>query len=280
MKALVAIQKAAITNDVKALKIAIRQAPEGGKTFLGSFNYAIREDFGFLPQKMRNACVEFDIGGGFGIVHVAAFYDSLDVFIYLLRSGLRIDAKSSGDFEPIHFAAIGRSTEVAMFICSQNSSSIHRAPGGFSAIYLSVWMRCSPIVRYLMDSGVDVNGGSFSSVQCAIANGDGACLALLVSRGMSSLRTVNGDMSPLMLAIANEYRDGIVLLLENGADSNYCTLDQKNAMSMACRMSDTGTVSLLLDYGFDVRRPYLESVSFLFFKVQFTGLLHLQILTY
>jgi ankyrin repeat protein len=60
---------------------------------------------------------------------LAAFFDSIEIFIFLLREGLPLDFKSADGFSPIHYAAGGRSVETALYICEQGSPTISEVIG-------------------------------------------------------------------------------------------------------------------------------------------------------
>lgn len=214
-------------------------------------------------------------------MHVAAFYDSFEIFLYLLNKGFSVEVKTANEFQPIHYAAIGGATEIASFLCIHNSPSIHNAPGdtGLSPLYLAACAKCPDIIRYLTDAGVAVKDSRhgrhiISPIQCAIDNKDIHSLTILLERSSISGNTLANDYSPLMRAIANNGNlvDAVELLLKNGANPNYQTPNGKNALYLACMRGNIRFVELLLEYGCDLWRTGLEGVSFLLIKVPFTGL--------
>ena len=211
-------------------------------------------------------------------MHVAAFYDSLETFLFLFNRGFSLEVKTANEFQPIHYAAIGGATEVAAFLCFHNSPSIHNAPGdtGLSPLYLATSARCPEIVRYLSDAGVrinDVRHGSriISSVQCAIDNKDIECLTVLLERWEVTRQVLTKEFSPLMRAISNNLTDAVELLLKNGADPNYQTPHGQNALYVACNKDSLESVQLLLEYGYDTTKTGFLGVSFVFTRAPFTG---------
>ena len=212
-------------------------------------------------------------------MHVAAFYDSLETFLFLFNRGFSVEVMSANGFQPIHYAALGAATEIAGFLCHHKSPSIHNSPGdtGMSPVYLATVARSPDIIRYLSDAGavideLKVRNRAFSPIQCAIDNKDTECLTILLERGFSSRQILLKDFSPLMRATSNLLVDAVKLLLRNGADPNYATWQGKNAMQLACMKNSLEIVELLLEHGYDVTRTGFEGVSLSFTRDQFIGL--------
>lgn len=52
------------------------------------------------------------------ILHVAAYYDSLETFLFVYNFGFDPNIKSSNEFYPLHYACFGGAIEVTSFLCT------------------------------------------------------------------------------------------------------------------------------------------------------------------
>lgn len=57
-------------------------------------------------------------------MHIAAFTDSLECFVIMEKFGLDINALSSNNYLPFHYALVGSSLEVASYIISKTKNQI------------------------------------------------------------------------------------------------------------------------------------------------------------
>ena len=60
------------------------------------------------------------------LMHVAAFYDSFEMLLYLYSQGLPLSITSGGSYFPLHYACIGRAKECAAYILEQEPELARR----------------------------------------------------------------------------------------------------------------------------------------------------------
>jgi ankyrin repeat protein len=193
------------------------------------------------------------------LMQVAAFYDSLECFLYLFGRGLSLEILSAAEFHPIHYAAAGGGSEVASFLCEHASPSIHRAPPGEFAdgtqMWLAVQSHSYEIVRVLLESGVDIRSGRSSPLTAAIRKRNIPIISLLLEHNSPLSSADERHYSPMMRAIVQDLSSIVPIMLEADADPNYMTPEGKNALHLACTQNMADTVRLLLDYGADPTIP-------------------------
>jgi ankyrin repeat protein len=250
-----AISAAVRENSLSKLLSIVKQPsfPDEGRTILSSVNYKIpvfSDDAIRIPHFPHTAL---------SLMHVAAFYDSLECFLYLFSRGLSLEIPSAAEFRPIHYAAAGGGSEIASFLCEHASSSIHRAPPGEFAdctpIWLAVQSHSYEIVRVLLESGVDVMGGRSSPLTAAIRKCNIPIISLLLEHNSPLSSADERHYSPMMRAIVQGLTSVVPIMLEADADPNYMTPEGKSALHLACTQNMAETVRLLLDYGADPTIP-------------------------
>ena len=58
------------------------------------------------------------------MIHISAYYDSTELFFYLLDLGFSIREPSKHNYLPIHYACEGNSLEVGLYILSNDPKAI------------------------------------------------------------------------------------------------------------------------------------------------------------
>jgi ankyrin repeat protein len=187
-----------------------------------------------------------------GLLHVAAFWDSLECFLFLLSQGYSASRATPNDYHPLHYAAVAGSIEVASFLVHEARVSVtHRPPGGVSPLFLAAVSRSTELIKVVLSAP---NSGSFSDYSAVVARSlqecDGESLEVLLSYGTAD--AANADaLSPLMQAVALGFIEAVRLLLDRGCDPNYCATDGNCALRVACLTGEVATVGLLLKRGAD-----------------------------
>lgn len=85
-------------------------------------------------------------------IHIAAYYDKLEIFIFLRSRGIDIDQKSSKSFTPLHYACFNGSFEVASYIIAIKkgiSTTSHY-------LFFASFQNNVDLIRILIDDGADV----------------------------------------------------------------------------------------------------------------------------
>jgi ankyrin repeat protein len=187
-----------------------------------------------------------------GLFHIAAFYDSLECFLFLLAQGFSPEMPTPHEYRPLHFAAAGGASEVSSFLIRECGVDPHtRPPHGHSALYFAVLAHSASVVRILLSAA---GGKAFPDhgevVSRALLESDGECLALVLLRGFSGAAH-SDTASPLMRAAFCGFADAIEYLVAHGCDPNYVAVDGNCALRVACLAGSPATVVALLRAGAD-----------------------------
>ena len=62
-------------------------------------------------------------------LHIAAFFDSLECFIFLINLEFNINALSADDYEPFDYACAGGSLEIVTYILTRDKNKIKKRFG-------------------------------------------------------------------------------------------------------------------------------------------------------
>lgn len=240
-------------NNVAGIANFLSKCPNEGQHYLTAAQYSIDGPESGRPSK---SCLWGVIPtSSLGILHVAAFYDSLEALLFCYNRGLSLEQQSADEFCPLHYAAFGNATEVAAFLCSRNVEHLNKKVGvsELTPVTIAAASNAPQVLRTLINSGavVEDRGGKKSAIAYAIQLRDTESLLMLLEQTEGVSQPLHG-YSPLMKAVANRIPDAVELLLAHGADPNYSTEDGKSALSLACGSGDARTVQMLLDAGADV----------------------------
>lgn len=185
-------------------------------------------------------------------MHIAAYCDSLEAFIFLQNKGLPINKQSANSYLPIHYACLAGSYEVVEYILSVDPSQATVLPQvEYHLIYLATMSGDPDVLRLLFKNGADINAAQNKknkSVQQAIKTRHVECLRILLEKG-SKNEVDKEQYSTLMLAIANNEFDAVPLLAESGENLEYVVPGTgETALSLACFVGHRLTVKYLCDH--------------------------------
>jgi hypothetical protein len=128
-----AIQEAPVAvreNKLSYLLQLIARLPE--ETILGSNRYSLE-----LPVQIpRFPTLPV------GLLHIAVYYDSLECLLFLLSRGYPASTPTPPDYHPIHFAAVGSTTEVASYLVREVRVPLNHRPVNGHSVHSTevVWM--------------------------------------------------------------------------------------------------------------------------------------------
>ncbi|OHS96402.1 ankyrin repeat protein [Tritrichomonas foetus] len=191
------------------------------------------------------------------LLHVAAYFDSLECFLFLYNKGFQLETKTANDLLPIHYACYGGAIEVASFLC-MNKVNVNAAPPNshFTPIFLATCAKSVTILNLLFDSGAVIpnytpGNVSRTPLTQAIQNSDIDCIKLILEN-TNMMRADMKNYSPLMKAISSYAFDAVPLLVEHGVDVAYQTPEGRSALFIACFMKQENIVRYLIDHGASV----------------------------
>lgn len=168
-------------------------------------------------------------------MHIAAFYDSLDSFIFLQSKGLQIDMPSKDSYLPIHYACYKGSYKVVEYILSVDPTQASARPKvDNDLIFLATLSGNSEIIKLLIQNGADFDATLNEKPRLemeAIKYHNLECLRILVTK-----KNIDEmQYSILMLAIACNEQDLVPFLADCGENLEYVTPNtHETALSLAC----------------------------------------------
>lgn len=184
------------------------------------------------------------------LLHIAAYFDSLECFIYLHNYGIKIDFPSANGLYPVHYACLKASIEVLYYILSidstqatiiANQSKIHQ-------VTLAVISKSIDTLNLLFECNADIKLPHYkenSPIKYAIQTKQVDMLKDLLKQG---IKTDNRDFTPLMLAVQQLQVEAIPLLLQAGESPSYITPSGECALSQACFMNNVEIVKELCQH--------------------------------
>ena len=155
------------------------------------------------------------------LLHIAAFYDSFEVFVYLESLGFSLKTPSAAQYYPIHYACANGSLEVCSYILMKEPFEARMLPDvEYHLIYLATTAGNCQILKLLFSCGADINADKNKNnkpVQQAIRTRNVECLKLLLPK-ITRTDLDTREYTSIMLAITNNQPDAVPLLLEAGED--------------------------------------------------------------
>ena len=185
------------------------------------------------------------------LLHIAAYCDSLEIFIYLQEDcHLPLDFKSISNYSPIHYACYGGSLEVVSYILQKDPKQATILPDvEHHLLYLATCSGNASILSLLFRCNADIcciENERDSAIIQAIKLPNVPCLKILLKEGSRRNHASRG-YTPIMEALKLEQKDAIPLLLEYGEDPSSFSEDGQCALSIASFQQYTDTVRLLCE---------------------------------
>ena len=182
------------------------------------------------------------------LLHIAAYADSLEIFIYLHEDcNLPLDSQNLDGYYPLHYACYGGSLEVVSYILQQEPQQATLLPKvEHHFLYFATFSGNSTILSLLFRCGADINAiqnRRDSPIIVAIKKRYIECLKILLQEG-SRLDQSRG-YSSIMEALKLFQKDAVPLLLEYGEDPSIFSDDGNCALSLAAFQQYPDIVQLL-----------------------------------
>ncbi|KAH0788828.1 ankyrin repeat protein [Histomonas meleagridis] len=245
------VVKAVIENDVGRLNAILQgMKPHEYTQSNYSFPRELFEDnptsssssFYYMPLPISNVT----------LLHIAAYCDSLDVFIYLCSISPNFNTRTTtaNSYHPLHYACSSAAYEVAFYILSIDPTEATQTPSvEYHFIYLASDSGDPDILNLLFSNGADINSPANKrngSVSQAVRRQNIECLRILIKKGSKETRDQR-DYTPLMLAITNYQFEAVPILLDSGEDPEYFAPDGKSALFLSCFTDNVDVVRLLCE---------------------------------
>lgn len=173
-------------NDLQKLKILTQDIENIAQAI---YSIQILDDS--TRKNTNNLTINED---GLTLLHVSAYYDSLNCFIYLYQEkGISLQILSAHSFLPLHYACWNGSTEVALYILTQDPSQASLHPDGIYDLQL---------------------------LYCATRGGDTEILESLFEHGASLSDRWNNQEKIIRFAIDRTNKDILKILYDHYTPNN------------------------------------------------------------
>lgn len=205
--------------------------------YIGDPSRLLREQTGQLSLPTSNIT----------LMHVAAFCDSLDMFIYLmyeLNFSLRI--ASADLYLPLHYAVYGGAKEVAYYILENDPEQAKlETETNHQLLYFAVISGNDEFLSLLLEKGAKLESPANRKddlVNVAIKKRSISCLKILLKHGCKSR---SFGYSSIMLAAMSMNPCAVSLMLESGENPNYISPNNMSALFLACVFKRFDIIMLL-----------------------------------
>ena len=217
--------------------------------FLCSSTKALRQEF---PRAvLRRTSV--------GLIHIAAYVDSFETFLYLLSLGIPIRQKTADGYLPIHYGCESGSLECVSYIIARDPEVLSIDPSlAIEHVCLATYAGCPRILRMFFDAGIHMKEAKIFS-QCvhqAIKSRRIDCLTMLLEREGTPVSVQNG-LNPLMKAITAGMNEAIMPLILAGVDPLFENENGDTPLSIACKLRNVEAVRILVGRLFKLEKSEL-----------------------
>lgn len=152
---------------------------------------------------------------------------------------------------PLAWAVEDGESEMVRLFLDKGGDPFRLTPTGESLLAVAAARGHLPVVRQLLQAGVDADDGGRGDtpLHAAVRHGHAGVVALLLRRGADSARHDGAGMTPLGAAVAGHRLDCVKALLEGGAEPDLKDRDGRSPMHWAAIRKHWASARLLLDRG-------------------------------
>lgn len=181
------------------------------------------------------------------LIHIAAFFDNLDVFSLLHQRGVSLRKVTTSNFYPLHYACAGGANEVTAYILSKDPIQLQEdEKPEHHYVNLAICSKSPHVLQMLFDYGLSLDSEPLknsSPLENALKSRSFDCLNILLKyKCSSSVETLN---TPLMYAILHDMTEAVGPLLDRGADPYVITSQGYTALTCAIQLGAVDVVKLL-----------------------------------
>lgn len=194
-----------------------------------------------------------------GFIHVAAFYDAINIFTYLVEEiGVDILQTNVNNYNTLHYACLTNSIKVASYILAKRPETpIIVTQTEYQYIYYAAVGKSTTILELLIKCGADINSQENrigDPIKIALASRQIELLKILVKHYKRG--DTEQTMTPLMYAINYSFNEAAQFLIESGCIVDEIVSGQK-ALTLACRAAyqDVNLIRMLCDFSHEVDMP-------------------------
>lgn len=174
------------------------------------------------------------------LAHIAAYADSLEIFLFLELKGASISSFSVASDTPLHYACARGSIEIVSYILNKDPQIIateQRAK--FCYLFVGVSSGSTEILKMLLEAGAQLDTKQFKDndvIKYCLNTRHYACLEILLNKIQDVSQLGKHDMlSPVMMAITMNTYEAVEPLLNYGISADYVSpTGHETAFSLAC----------------------------------------------
>ncbi len=176
----------------------------------------------------------------------------LEILSLLIAGGAAVNAPSSQDRTPLHFAATYGFLRGAEFLLAHQADVRARTKDGKTPLHQAAAFGSDRLVTLLLDRGADLEAedqSAFRPLRDAASTGNAEVLKTLLARGaVVSAKDRNGAV-PLHWAAMTTSVPAVIALLDAGADVDVLDLGGRTPLHQAAALGCEPVVRALLDRG-------------------------------
>ena len=202
---------------------------------------------------------------GLSVLHVAAFYDNLEMLLFLERLGIPLNALSGASYYPLHYACAGGAIECASYLLSMvPEQAVLASDCQWHPIFLATFSNSPEILQMLLDYGANLRSKpnvDNRPFEQALRSRHIECLFILLTHKCKT-DVSRWDTSPLMVAVNQGMGHALEPLLDLGLDPYFVSSRGESALSFACLKSDLPAVRVLCNRMETVEIPACDELRF------------------
>lgn len=182
------------------------------------------------------------------LLHVAAFFDNLEMFILIESLGISLRVLSGSSYFPLHYACLGRAIECAAYILEQDpEQATMEFDCQWQPVFLATFANSPTILEMLFSHGANLQSRKNVEnrpFEQALKSGHMECLKILLTHKCKT-DVAFASISPLMFAVSRYMGAALEPLLDLGLDPSFVTYKGETVLSTACANNDLDSVRLL-----------------------------------
>jgi ankyrin repeat protein len=154
---------------------------------------------------------------------VAVKNQDADIAELLIRSGADIDRSDQNGATPLHFAALYGNFVLTDMLLYYEADCDRKSADGTSPLMAAAWAGNADIADLLVQNGANMearDNDGFTPFLIASQFGDTLLMNYFLTGGVNLYEKNNNNFSALDLAIANDHKEAVALLLERGDQWN------------------------------------------------------------
>jgi ankyrin repeat protein len=247
------ITDAVIQGNLRGLRTAFEDEKNKDILFGSSFWFT-------PPRHLSRNSKEFIPCKELTLLHIAAYFDNLESFIFLVNNGFKLRAPSASSYLPLHYACVGNAKEVASYILeSDPEQATMDCSVQYQPINLAIYANSPEILKMLFAKGADIHSPmnvKGKPLEQALKSRDFDCLLILLENKYKT-NVSAFSLTPLMLAIVSGMGEAVGPLLDRGISPRSINKGY-SALSYACMMEEESVVKLLCSRMEDIEIPITD----------------------